>query len=1446
MKIFEKYKKIIFIALPLFIFLSGGLLVKYNLPKIVEIILKLALGPTISSQEIKFPKFGEIDITDVVLSKGDDTMVKAPKVIITYSKESLKNFRLKEINVENPWVHIERKGESVNIVDAFSSGGESDPNSKAGAAVPIDIIRVQNGTLVFRDTTYSREIKQELDVVNGYVAFDKIKGIDLEFKGSKDKEIYEYRLNNLNEPLNMNIILKNIDIKPELIQYGYDDKELSGASGIFNMDLTIATSGLKGYANLSNGTVIYDSLSDIVKEVNGDITFGESGIDVDFKYDLNKTPGIFKVFYSEATGVRVDFKFKDLPYSTASSYKLLGDLNLPLNDLKFKNVDVELSYKEELGFKAEVLYNAYPFLLSEVEIDNLNGKVEFKDGILNLSGNELNILFKGVDYKKIFTYSVDLDLKEEDLKFDVKSTFIDFNGEYKKEEKIINLYQESELALSYDLEKQNLDLLNLVGKNLINNYTFKFKAKEEDKEIDFEEISMINNQNQKVLQFVGKLNRESLKYNFKIHTKNFEEENLFGNLSLKANLDFIGQIAGEKEKFILRGTIKDFKISNKDFNIESYANLSLVNNEGLQAQIDGELRKIGYKNFELQGIKIVSSFEDGKLKMSDVRNSFFKVDGELDTLRKYIDLKYKVSGLRSSEFKNNKINVVLQDIEGDIVGEFDNLEAFAKVNEAYIETPNKALVFLNGDIKYKNNEVILNKFKINQSLANVRYSLENKEGEFSINILEENLAKYYNFRALKYRVLSRIDGKIIDGNIDANIGINVDRAYLNGSSIPNLKLDLSYKKDDLENILKINGLDIFNLEGKRLLYSKGELDLIENTIDFSIPKQSLYLKDFSGILNLNVKDMNGSIGIESELIGKIIDPEYSLKLFDGEYEIKGIDFDKISLDLNGDKKKLNVNKLLGYYENNEIRGKGEYLIDSQEYKFNIFSKNIDLSFLNAILPKETVKDISGTANIDVWLSSILKENSGYVDLIDFNANLPSTLLDLKKINMVLKIDNERLTVNSLTGLINKGEIKGSGYLKLPSIDEIKADDEFYKNLDYAFNVTLKNVIYELKDYFKIDLSTNLVYSENKVSGNVIVNKGEITGILKEDKGLILTILNFIIDKTRAIIGESKRLGEDFEIKGSKLDETPEFNVGVMIKDGININIPDISTFAQDVQGVLMGRFNLVGKNDKIFVLGELEIQKGSFVLGSEDFTVTRALLLSDKKNGLLSNFNPNLIFDISSLTANGNIEISLQGELNSLRLNILTNQGSESSSLKNIFDGGGDESDKNIVALLFKTLIDSQISSTLLRPISKTIKNTFHISKFRIVSDVFNQEVLANSDDPRTQDPNVFGFGAYLEAENPIYRDKYFWVLKLGIIDGSKYEFGKSTDDGQSNEVSNSVNQFDFKVERRYRSGWSYGVGVSKLNQENMIDEEKKGNLNYYVDFKFERKYNSIKDIFSK
>ncbi|MEG0135310.1 translocation/assembly module TamB domain-containing protein [Cetobacterium sp.] len=1443
MKIFEKYKKLTIISLSFFILLSGGLLIKYELPKIVEIILKIAVGPTISIQEIKFPKFGEIDATGVVLSDKKKVIVQAPEVKIVYSKNSLKQFRLEEIHVNRPWVHIDRKNSNVNIVEAFSSGN-SPSDSKAGIGVPIDKITVKNAKLLFTDKSYSREIVKNLADVNGFVSFNKETGIDLEFKGDSNKEKYEYRFNNLNEPLDMNIVLKNIQVTPELIQYGYDDPEISKASGLFNMDLTIATRGLIGEAELKNGNVIYDGLDGNIEDINGKIKFKTDKIFVNFDYLLDKNKGKFDVFYSEKDGVKVEFKFKDLPYTAAAKYKLLGDLKLPLENLKFSNVDVGLFYKKETGFKAVVDYKGEKFETLGLDINNLNGKVIFQDNILKLTGDDISLYIPGLDYEKKLSYETLLDLGSENLKFDVKTNYLDLKGIYEKKDGFLKLYQDSKLALSYNFNTKNLEIMDLKAKDIIGDYDFFIKAKGDKQTIKFEEISMVSLEGQKVFLVNGDLNTENLKYFFKIHSRNLREKNLFKKLNVESKLDFIGEIAGEKEKFILRGVAKDIRIENKDMLLDAYANISLLNDKELEAQINGELREVKYKKIKVQGIKINTTLKNKNLEISDLRNEIFKVSGQIDLEDKYLDLDYNISGLKSSEFQKTKIDLILDNVEGKVQGNFDNLVANANILEANLEMPNKQLLALKGKISYEDNIVLAQDFKVNQSLGKLKYDIKEKNGEFVLNILEENLPRYYNYNSLKYRLLSRVIGKISDGDISVKAGLNIDRVYLNGEQLPNLAGDIDYTKNNIENRINIPRLTLLGLDGKKIITSQGMVDLIENTVDYSIENQIVKIEEFKGIIE--TKDMSGSIEIQGGIEGELENPNYFIKLSNGNFGIKGFKFNNISLDLDGDKNQLELKEFLAYYEKNEIKGSGTYNFSSQKYAFDLFSNNIDLSFLNAIFSKDDVQNISGIANFDLKISSDLKDNFGYIDLENINFTIPKALITLKNFNMELGINDENLSVKGISGYLNNGKVAGKGYVKLPSIDEIKTNDEFYKELEYAFDLSLENFIYEMKNFFKIDLSTHLVYSENKVSGNIVVNKGEITGILKEDKGLIITILNFIIDKTRSLIGESKKLGKDFEIK-NPIEQTPEFNVGVLIKDGIDINIPDISTFAQDVQGKLLGRFNVVGKNEKIAAIGELEIQKGKFVLGSEDFTVTRALLLSDKRNGYLADFNPNLIFDVSSMSSSGNIEISLQGELNSLRLNIITNQGTQSSSLKNLFDGntGENGNERNVVALLFKTIIDSQISSTLLRPISRTIKDTLHISKFRIVSDIFNQEVLANSEDPKMQDPNMFGFGAYLEAENPIYKDKYFWILKLGIIDGTKYDIGGDGGENQQGEFSNSVNQFDFKIERRYQSGWSYGTGVSKLNEANMVDNKKKGNLNYYVDFKFEKKYNSIKDIFS-
>lgn len=1437
MKLFENKKKIVFILLPFFILFGGGLFVKNNLPKVLEVILKIAVGPTISTKEIKFPKFGEIDVEGLIISEKGEELVSASEVKLIYSKESLKKFRLKEIIVENPDVFIKRDGSNVNIVEAFSSGGG---DGIAGANTPIDLITVSNGKLIYKDITYSREIIKKVKDVNGYVTFNKKTGIDLEFSGKSGTESFLYKFNNSKDPLNMDIILRNIQINSDLIQYGYDDPKLSEASGIFNMDLKITSKELLGEATLKNGTLIYDDLDGEITNINGDIKFLKEGIFVDFDTEFDGSKGKFSVVYKEETGVNVDIKINDIPYMTVAKYKTLGELKLPLNNLILENTHVNLFYKSDLGFKATVLYKGNNFNIGGLEVEGLNGKVEYKDDILTLSGDNIKLFYKDLGLTKVLTYNTDLDLGKDDLLFDFKSNYLNLNGIFKKKDKSLEIQQGKEKALIYNLEKNSLDYLNLNAENILGNYKLNIKGNEKNKILNLESLTFKDDKGDIKFCSTGELNKENLKYKFYLKTNNLEEKEFFSQFKTIGKLTFDGMIEGEKDKFILQGNLKDFSVDIKDGYLSSYAKIFIVKDKSIEGSLDGEIRKIEYKNFNLGGIKIKTLYKDDELKIVDFRNNFFKINGDIDLKNQMISTEFSINNFTSDRFEEFRGDLKINKAKGNISGELKSPKAKLDIEDSYFELSNNEKIYLKGSINLNDMNVEAKNFNINNSLASFNYKILDKKGDFVLDILEENLSKYYSYNKLRYRALSRIKGRVDSTNINIDADLNLDRVYFSGKQLPNFKARIEYMKNDEKNQVNIKFLDVLNLHNKKLLTSSGYVDLLNKDLEYIVQKQRIFIKDLEGIIP--TKDLEGDFFLRGDIQGQFNNINYEGEISKGKVSINGFEFNGIELLLKGDRNGLNISDTKIIYEGNQIDGYGNYIFSTEEYDFSLKSKEIDLSFLNLISQNTKVKDVSGKGEINLRVSSNDKKNIGYIKLSNVDAKIPEAYLDLKDFNVDIGLTQETINLKGLTGILNGGTVKGKGILKVPSLEEISENSEFYKDLNYSVYLGLDGVNYGIKDYFKLNLSSNIGVENNEIKGNVIINTGEITGILHENKGLIEVIIKTIIDKTRSLILDSKKMGEKFEIK-NKLETTPEFDLSVLIKDGIKINIPEVSSFAQDVKGVIQGRATITGKDNDILVLGEVEIQNGSFSLGDQDFVVTRAIVLSDQRNGYLSDFNPNIVLEMSSLDTTSRLDISILGELDNLTLNIATDQARESSSLKDIFLGESGTGNRDAVATLFKTIIDSQISSTILRPISKTIKDVLHISKLRIVSDIFNQEVLVNSDGERKEDSNLLGFGAYLEAEDPIYKDKYYWVARIGIVDGTKDE-SDSTQKTGGRGVTDTVNQFDFKVERRYKSGWSYGIGVAKLNDNYTVKEENQGKLNYYIDFKFERKYNSIKDIF--
>lgn len=291
-------KKVIAMLTTLFVFIGGYWAVVYHLPKTIEVIVQMVLGTTISSSSIEF-KENKIEVKDLKIINKKEIIIDAPKVDILYSKKSLEDLRIEEIIIYDGIANITReKNGDINIVAAFTGGTKEEKNKvetekvevkkeevyKPGIAVPIDKITAINATTNFTDLSYRNPIKETAYNTNGYLTFSQETGIDMEFTGSNEGQIYTYKLNTSEQPYDMTIILKNISVRDDLLQYAYDGEEVDFNGGKLNLDLSISPKGMFGGADFKDVTVRYKDLDADVKVLDGTVDFLGKRIEVKANY----------------------------------------------------------------------------------------------------------------------------------------------------------------------------------------------------------------------------------------------------------------------------------------------------------------------------------------------------------------------------------------------------------------------------------------------------------------------------------------------------------------------------------------------------------------------------------------------------------------------------------------------------------------------------------------------------------------------------------------------------------------------------------------------------------------------------------------------------------------------------------------------------------------------------------------------------------------------------------------------------------------------------------------------------------------------------------------------------------------------------------------------------------------------------------------------------------
>lgn len=1466
-------KKLIFVTFLFLFFFGGWWTIKYNLPKTVEVVVRLFVGPTLKSSSIDFQK-DKVVIKDFLLADGEEVIIDTPEVDILYTRESLKNFRIEEIILNGGTANItRRKNGDINIVAAFAGESKEDESKeetpakdepyKPGIGIPIDRITGKNITTVFRDLGYRLPIEQTAYNTNGYLTFSKTEGTNLHFIGSNGPEIYDFAFSTTKEPYSMTIKLSNIAVKSELVQYGYDGKEVSYDGGELNMDLTIASSGMLGWIKFRDVDVRYIDLDDPIKAVTGGVDFTKEGIFLNATGKVFEKPEKFTLSYKD-NELNIDFNLKDIQKENLEKLSYLKGIELPFEKINIDSVKFNLNLKEELkvtidafikklempGLRLEntdvnFLYNKLGIHLPKISTtlnrldenkrvtiaEKIDGTVNFWEG-----KGDLTLDIKNVNHQKYipdFKGKLNFEILEKEIDFNLSSNIIDLEGRYLLEAKKVQLDKKNEYFLEYDLNKNILSTgegkikFSLFTNNFIIDYTVN------NNQLNLKSFSLIGDSGKK-LELSGDIDLSNINYNLKLDSKNLHFKEFLGEEEGELRGTFTGYIQGEKDK--VKGELDITSISGKYFGKidDLRGKLVFSKDEKLFMEFNGEIGKLGYKDYEVDGFYFVTRMKNNIFEIKSFNNQLLSLWGNINLNKESIDLNAKIEKLSSKKFGVEKPELRIDLLTAQLKGKLSNPIGKIQLDDVKLVLENGEIVAVTGDINYLNNYVTINEVKINNNILKGKYSVEKNSYDATLYLIEENIGRYYGDTSLKYRVIGTAKLKGEGKALTLDLKSTIDKIYLMGNKLPNIYIDTEYRAENLnDGLLKIKEITLSNSSLENLFSIVGEFDVVNSNLNMRIDNQKLPLKYLKEYIPLD--DLSGDLLLNGDFGGKLDSLNYNLSITSDTLGIKNVLFNKFRIFLNGDLKKVVLNEFSFKYLDNLFYSNGEYDIVNSRYGYNAQARDINFDFLNIFLEKYGITNIHGFSTFDLKITE--SKNSGFLKIQNFNLENKDLFLKLEQFNSTIRLENDKVYVEEFKGKLNEGTISLDGDIVIPILKEISENPYYAERLKYRFNLKLDKINYKYGNMFGVTFNSNMSVIENKIFGDIEIIEGRVDEIPNTSKSLFQRIKEFLFKSSSETVNKSEDLGSDFKIE-TVFENSLDINIGVKISNGIKLDIQTVNSFVGDVKGNVIGNGTLSGKDGKYSFIGNVEVIGGSLNINENIFYLDRAMVIFNDPKTYLPKVNPNLLVDARVDVQDEQLGLSLNGNLDNLQFTINSKSGSSSGNLNSLLtDTDNLEGGNSATTTLITNVIGGQLSQ-IFRPVSNLVKNTLNISKFRISSNILSEQTKDNNNDEAQSRLNL---GAVLEAEDNIYKDKVWWVARGTLL-------GEDNVNSEQRDSSNSgaLQEYDISLEYRFDATKSIGIGVGKLpeDRKKSSDKESKNGLNYHIDFKFEKRYDSLLDIF--
>ena len=1466
-------KKLIFVTFLFLFFFGGWWTIKYNLPKTVEVVVRLFVGPTLKSSSIDFQK-DKVVIKDFLLADGEEVIIDTPEVDILYTRESLKNFRIEEIILNGGTANItRRKNGDINIVAAFAGESKEDESKeetpakdepyKPGIGIPIDRITGKNITTVFRDLGYRLPIEQTAYNTNGYLTFSKTEGINLHFIGSNGPEIYDFAFSTTKEPYSMTIKLSNIAVKSELVQYGYDGKEVSYDGGELNMDLTIASSGMLGWIKFQDVDVRYIDLDDPIKAVTGGVDFTKEGIFLNATGKVFEKPEKFTLAYKD-NELNIDFNLKDIQKENLEKLSYLKGIELPFEKINIDSVKFNLNLKEELkvtidafikklempGLRLEntdvnFLYDKLGIHLPKISTtlnrldenkrvtiaEKIDGTVNFWEG-----KGDLTLDIKNVNHQKYipdFKGKLNFEILEKEINFNLGSNIIDLEGRYLLEAKKVQLDKKNEYFLEYDLNKNILSTgegkikFSLFTNNFIIDYFVN------NNQLNLKSFSLIGDSG-KELELSGDIDLSNINYNLKLDSKNLHFKEFLGEEEGELRGTFTGYIQGEKDK--VKGELDITSISGKYFGKidDLRGKLVFSKDEKLFMEFNGEIGKLGYKDYEVDGFYFVTRMKNNIFEIKSFNNQLLSLWGNINLNKESIDLNAKIEKLSSKKFGVEKPELRIDLLTAQLKGKLSNPIGKIQLDDVKLVLENGEMVAVTGDINYLNNYVTINEVKINNNILKGKYSVEKNSYDATLYLIEENIGRYYGDTSLKYRVIGTAKLKGEGKALTLGLKSTIDKIYLMGNKLPNIYINTEYRAENLnDGLLKIKEITLSNSSLENLFSIVGEFDVVNSNLNMRIDNQKLPLKYLKEYIPLD--DLSGDLLLNGDFGGKLDSLNYNLSITSDTIGIKNVLFNKFRIFLNGDLKKVVLNEFSFKYLDNLFYSNGEYDIVNSRYGYNAQARDINFDFLNIFLEKYGITNIHGFSTFDLKITE--SKNSGFLKIKNFNLENKDLFLKLEQFNSTIRLENDKVYVEEFKGKLNEGTISLDGDIVIPVLKEISENPYYAERLKYRFNLKLDKINYKYGNMFGVTFNSNMSVIENKIFGDIEIIEGRVDEIPNTSKSLFQRIKEFLFKSSSETVNKSEDLGSDFKIE-TVFENSLDINIGVKISKGIKLDIQTVNSFVGDVKGNVIGNGTLSGKDGKYSFIGNVEVIGGSLNINENIFYLDRAMVIFNDPKTYLPKVNPNLLVDARVDVQDEQLGLSLNGNLDNLQFTINSKSGSSSGNLNSLLtDTDNLEGGNSATTTLITNVIGGQLSQ-IFRPVSNLVKNTLNISKFRISSNILSEQTKDNNND---EAQSRLKLGAVLEAEDNIYKDKVWWVARGTLL-------GEDNVNSEQRDSSNSgaLQEYDISLEYRFDATKSIGIGVGKLpeDRKKSSDKESKNGLNYHIDFKFEKRYDSLLDIF--